>query len=1007
MERWRWLQIERAYPHLDSGGAGRGALITPVLNLIEKNNVTEGWGVPQRAALRSAICRGQWPQARLAVTGLAASSSCKFCLHEHARHDGPMMDVDGVNAQMHGDEFHRVHLCSTSYNRVRRHLDHHGDVDTMDGIDEVRRQAGHAARGAADARPESILPWTRALVPMPRVAIPSPSADGTWEWHVEPSEEAVRGTVYPDASLLDGPSLTFGRFGWSFVIVQGDRREWEARPDRGGSDVVVLAAAFGATPAWIQSMPAAEAWALLMATRVAAPSVPYITDCLENVRTLRKGPRWATAPGRVCARVWSVLMAAFDNEDDRMLVEWMPSHLSAATASQRRKSDGTMVTEMDRKANQLADVLAKRGAATHRVPAAIRHQWKQAVDATHWLALTVGYFTWAANNNDQQPRRDAEPDQGWTRSRQRQRRQRPRPAPCQPRPVALGGHRLAKANGCWKCDVCRSRSVKWASIAPRVCPGAAAVRWAARARELAAQAGAAGDGIGGSDGAGHVRFMSDDTTWCDRCGSYADAFAVGLARICPGRPTCAGKEQHLRRLRRGRHPVTNLPFHGPPVPEPCLGAQHRPSPPPPQRREAWGTGGDERHGEAQTFGDYPSGGQDSRSAEESRARAAAPAGRIDAVRHRLLRRLRVEPSHPRVLRSPPPPAGASNDVRGSSSEGVSPQARRLTEDERDPGHCRRVRRRITGKAQPAGTDTQWLSSSSSYGPRDTGSLDAEDPPHKKVRRLPPVEVRKRDREPGNDDLLLHAGPPPPQLRRRDALTSDNCVTAHARGEKRARDDDVDALLQQRVLPRPLPQRRLDTSGDGYDVGPIVREPLLQRSGPVNEAVPLTRRELLARLAPASGAHIASPVAHGTSSRGKSLEADANAPAGHGPISSRAELIARLKAHSLTGNGGAASSATNDNFATACSKHRAGSPASRAAPPPACDQASCCSTPSHSHRDHCRPHADESNYLRSPASACSARACAVSHVQFRIHRSYRDHMASARSDASVSPRDWPD
>ncbi len=389
--------------------------------------------------------------------------------------------------------------------------------------------------------------------------------------------------------MLDGPSLDIGRFGWSFIIVDvnGERQDG-GDDDRAGPVLRVLAAAYGTTPAWIRSMPAAEAWALLMATKVAAPSSPYVTDCLENVRTLHKGPTWAVAPSRPQARVWSMLMMVFDTEQDRQAVVWMPSHLGLC-ASDRRKSDGTLVTRLDIRANAMADALAKRGASLHRVPSHVRRIVTESRDAAWWIARAVGFATWAANNNGTQPRRDAEPDGGWKKSHQRQRRRRPAKAAVEARPMVLGGHRLVRTRSEWRCVTCGDKSTVWSRIAPKKCLGAAAARWADRARRLAEEAGAPDQG--GSDGAGHVRFMSDSTTWCDRCGSYADAFAVGLARVCAGRPSCAGKEQHLRRLRRGRHPVTNIAFSSPPIPEPRPGARLRPEPPPPARLETWGSMG--------------------------------------------------------------------------------------------------------------------------------------------------------------------------------------------------------------------------------------------------------------------------------------------------------------------------------------------------------------------------------------------------------------------------------
>ncbi len=391
---------------------------------------------------------------------------------------------------------------------------------------------------------------------------------------MQPSDLPIIGRAYPDASMLDGPSSQLGRLGWAFVVVDAESGQ-------------VLAAAFGAVPAWIVSMPAAEGWALYMATTVMMTSSVYVSDCLEVVRSIHKGPSWAEAPSRVQARLYGMIMPVFENDVDRAKVTWMPSHLTASTASQRRKLDGSEVTECDLAANRYADALAKRGAGVHRVPAEARARCQEAQAAATWIARAVGFATWAANHRSEAPARDAEPDQGWKRRRQRQPRRRPRPPRHEPRPVALGGHHISRTSDGWRCGLCLSRSSHWCPFASQRCPGAAAARWAERARRLAE---AVGHGVGGgTDGVGHTRFISDFTTWCDNCGSYADTFAVGLARVCPGRPTCAGKEQHLRRLRRGRHPVTNVPFRGQPIPEPTATARLAPRRPQPSRAQPWGS----------------------------------------------------------------------------------------------------------------------------------------------------------------------------------------------------------------------------------------------------------------------------------------------------------------------------------------------------------------------------------------------------------------------------------
>ncbi len=78
------------------------------------------------------------------------------------------------------------------------------------------------------------------------------------------------------------------------------------------------------------------------------------------------------------------------------------------------------------------------------------------------------------------------------------------------------------------------------------------MQWAERAAALATAAG--------HEGRGHRRYAYGSLVWCDLCGAYADRFAVGLARPCPGRPLYASRAAQLRRLQRGRHPLTGHPF---------------------------------------------------------------------------------------------------------------------------------------------------------------------------------------------------------------------------------------------------------------------------------------------------------------------------------------------------------------------------------------------------------------------------------------------------------------
>ena len=62
------------------------------------------------------------------------------------------------------------------------------------------------------------------------------------------------------------------------------------------------------------------------------------------------------------------------------------------------------------------------------------------------------------------------------------------------------------------------------------------------------------------DGAGHRRAAYGGLTWCLRCGSYAVAWAKGLALPCKGAPDNPSQRRVKVRLMRGLHPRSNQPL---------------------------------------------------------------------------------------------------------------------------------------------------------------------------------------------------------------------------------------------------------------------------------------------------------------------------------------------------------------------------------------------------------------------------------------------------------------
>jgi hypothetical protein len=119
----------------------------------------------------------------------------------------------------------------------------------------------------------------------------------------------------------------------------------------------------------------------------------------------------------------------------------------------------------------------------------------------------------------------------------------------QSRPIQQGGHSLAHDKGVWRCTACRRSSENWHRIAPGVCRGAAEWHWAQRAEQMANR--------NQVDGAGHSRAAYGGLTWCLRCGSYAVAWAKGLAMPCKGAPGNPSQQRVKARLMAGRRPRTN------------------------------------------------------------------------------------------------------------------------------------------------------------------------------------------------------------------------------------------------------------------------------------------------------------------------------------------------------------------------------------------------------------------------------------------------------------------
>ncbi len=194
--------------------------------------------------------------------------------------------------------------------------------------------------------------WCRAMVPNPQLAGNRPPDDGTFQWIMLSDADADhQGVVYyTDASGFDVGHSELQQFGWAFVAIN---KEGE-----------VVSAASGRTPPWVTSVSAAEAWALVRAAEEAHPAAEFRSDCWSVVRSLQGDPSKAVGPQAPMARVMKRLLHLFDTAEDTRRVAWMPAHKTGQQLEGLVLSNGVQMTEADRKANEMADGVAKQVAGT-------------------------------------------------------------------------------------------------------------------------------------------------------------------------------------------------------------------------------------------------------------------------------------------------------------------------------------------------------------------------------------------------------------------------------------------------------------------------------------------------------------------------------------------------------------------------------------------------------------------------------------------------------------------
>lgn len=119
------------------------------------------------------------------------------------------------------------------------------------------------------------------------------------------------------------------------------------------------------------------------------PQAPIRVDCLLVQQGSHRDSNWTLAPDRRLAKAWAPLASAL--EDDRQRLVRMPAHCTQHHVGSERLGNGSLLTEVDLKANAFVDLLAKEVAKSDRIPAAVHKDVCELDEAVAAVATWLGH----------------------------------------------------------------------------------------------------------------------------------------------------------------------------------------------------------------------------------------------------------------------------------------------------------------------------------------------------------------------------------------------------------------------------------------------------------------------------------------------------------------------------------------------------------------------------------------------------------------------------------------
>jgi len=359
--------------------------------------------------------------------------------------------------------------------------------------------------------------WVSALLPDPCRLLPLPEVQPVVKWaKVSEMGPLFLAVGHGDGSGIGGRSWQQMRCGWavvSVVVEQGRRR--------------LKSAAYGNYPAYVQSVPGAECYALLFFLKNSLPDgngkLVYVGDN-KWVCDSWYLPRQSTTHAQaVHCDIWRQIHATADDiGHDAIEVRWVKAHRKLEDAKDPDDA-------LDIEANNIADEYAKEGAALHPADSSAQDRIKRTDESVYAVARYLGsLIAWyhkqfgSLHVSLEDDQHDA-CDKSWLLVSG--------PKYGVPHIAVTAGTGMRT-----RCCACWASTGESRAFDTRFCPQ--------------------------PEGTGHVMFQLADMVFCQRCGAYSSTSVRKLSRPCTGK---VADKWRWSKMMQGMQPVSSK-YIGNPVP---------------------------------------------------------------------------------------------------------------------------------------------------------------------------------------------------------------------------------------------------------------------------------------------------------------------------------------------------------------------------------------------------------------------------------------------------------